>query len=123
MQVGIAYTIVITIFLLFPPSSDVTASNMNYALSFSLRVEDELLRLMKLKADAEGRTQESLSIEEEEELYQQALQTSLESDEGKTWAEGNVRMGEVILLIDCDTRVVSLDFSTLCFTCKIVLTL
>ena len=32
MQVGIAYTIVITIFLLFPPSSDVTASNMNYAI-------------------------------------------------------------------------------------------
>ncbi|KAH7184985.1 amino acid/polyamine transporter I [Fusarium flagelliforme] len=30
--VGIAYTIVITIFLLFPPSSDVTASNMNYAI-------------------------------------------------------------------------------------------
>jgi hypothetical protein len=84
------------------------ASNMNYALSFSLRVEDELLRLMKLKADAEGRTQESLSIEEEEELYQQALQTVLEGAGGKTWAEGNIRMGEIILLIDCDTRVVSL---------------
>lgn len=81
------------------------ASNMNYCLSFSLRVEDELLRLMKLKADAEGRSQESLSIEEEEELYQQALQTIIDSDNGKTWAEGNVRMGEVILLIDCDTRV------------------
>ncbi|KAF3397236.1 hypothetical protein DPV78_007304 [Talaromyces pinophilus] len=81
------------------------ASNMNYALSFSLRVEDELLRLMKLKADSEGRTQESLSIEEEEELYQQALQTALEGDKGKTWAEGNIRMGEIILLIDCDTRV------------------
>lgn len=84
------------------------ASNMNYALSFSLRVEDELLRLMKLKADAEGRTQESLLIGEEEELYQQALQTVLDGDEGKTWAEGNIRMGEIILLIDCDTRVVSL---------------
>ncbi|KAF5988997.1 inorganic phosphate transporter PHO84 [Fusarium bulbicola] len=30
--VGIAYTIVITVFLLFPPVSDVTASNMNYAV-------------------------------------------------------------------------------------------
>ncbi|KAH7240008.1 amino acid/polyamine transporter I [Fusarium redolens] len=30
--VGIAYTIVISIFLLFPPVSDVTASNMNYAV-------------------------------------------------------------------------------------------
>ena len=63
---------------------------------------------LKLKADAEGRTQESLSIDEEEELYQQALQTILERDEGKTWAEGNIRMGEIILLIDCDTRVVGL---------------
>jgi hypothetical protein len=83
------------------------ASNMNYCLSFSLRVEDELLRLMKLKADVEGRSQETLSIEEEEELYQQAVQTIIKADGGKTWAEGNVRMGEVILLIDCDTRVVS----------------
>ncbi|QKX64636.1 uncharacterized protein TRUGW13939_11811 [Talaromyces rugulosus] len=81
------------------------ASNMNYCLSFSLRVEDELLRLMKDKADAERRSQESLSIDEEEELYQQARQTIIELDEGRTWAEGNVRMGEVILLIDCDTRV------------------
>ena len=32
IQVGIAYTIVITVFLLFPPVSDVTASNMNYAV-------------------------------------------------------------------------------------------
>ncbi|KAH8690184.1 glycosyl transferase family group 2-domain-containing protein [Talaromyces proteolyticus] len=81
------------------------ASNMNYCLSFSLRVEDELLRLMKEKAQAEERTEESLSIDEEEELYQQAMQTIIDGDGGKTWAEGNVRMGEIILLIDCDTRV------------------
>lgn len=85
------------------------ASNMNYGLRFSLRVEDELLRLMKLKTEAEGRSQESLSIDEEEELYQQALQTIIDADGGKTWAEGNIRMGEVILLIDCDTRVVCSD--------------
>lgn len=84
------------------------ASNMNYCLTFTLRVEDELLRLMKEKADLEGRTEESLSIDEEEDLYNQAMETIIESDEGRTWAEGNVRMGDVILIIDCDTRVVSL---------------
>jgi hypothetical protein len=83
------------------------ASNMNYCLSFSLRVEDELLKLMKDKADYEGRTQDEFSVEEEEELYQEALRTILAHDEGKTWAEGNVRMGDIILIIDCDTRVVS----------------
>jgi hypothetical protein len=83
------------------------ASNMNYCLTFTLKVEDELLRLMKLKADQEGRTQESLSVDEEEELYGQAMDKIIEDDEGRTWAEGNVRMGDVILIIDCDTRVVS----------------
>lgn len=81
------------------------ASNMNYCLSFSLRVEDELLRLMRLKAEAENRVIDSLTLDEEEELYQQAMATILEEDGGKTLAEGNVRMGEVILIIDCDTRV------------------
>jgi hypothetical protein len=80
---------------------------MNYCLSFSLRVEDELLRLMKEKSYNEGRTEDEFSIEEEEELYQEALRTIIANDGGKTWAEGNVRMGDIILIIDCDTRVVS----------------
>jgi len=83
------------------------ASNMNYCLSFSLRVEDELLRLMKEKSYNEGRTEDEFSIEEEEALYQEALRTIIANDGGKTWAEGNVRMGDIILIIDCDTRVVS----------------
>jgi hypothetical protein len=84
------------------------ASNMNYCLSFSLRVEDELLRLMKEKSDWEERPQEDFSLEEEEYLYEQALATILEVDGGKTMAEGNVRMGDIILIIDCDTRVVGM---------------
>ncbi|KAH8889228.1 hypothetical protein GQ53DRAFT_723412 [Thozetella sp. PMI_491] len=81
------------------------ASNMNYCLSFSLRVEDELLRLFTEFSEHEGRSQESFTIEEEDELYQLAMQTVLEADGGKTMADGNVRMGEIILIIDCDTRV------------------
>lgn len=83
------------------------ASNMNYCLSFSLRVEDELLRLIKDKAENKGKPAEGISVEEKEQLYQKALQNILAKDEGKTMAEGNVRMGDLILFIDCDTRVVS----------------
>lgn len=82
------------------------ASNMNYCLSFSLKVEDELLRLMKEKSEIEGRATEDFSLEDEAYLYELALQTIIEGDEGKTLAEGNVRMGDIILIVDCDTRVV-----------------
>lgn len=82
------------------------ASNMNYCLNFSIRVEDELLRLMAEKAEKEGRVQASFSVSEEEEMYEKALQATIASDDGRTMAGGNVRMGEVILIIDCDTRVV-----------------
>lgn len=81
------------------------ASNLNYGLAFSLRVEDELLKLLKEKAQRENRDQDSFTVEEEDGLYEQAMAIILEADGGKTWAEGNVRMGEVILIIDCDTRV------------------
>jgi len=83
------------------------ASNMNYCLSFSLKVEDELLRLMKEKSDRERRPQEEFLLEEEELLYQEAMDTIITNDDGKTMAEGNVRMGDIILIVDCDTRVVS----------------
>ena len=82
------------------------ASNMNYCLTVSLKVEDELLSLMKEKSEREGRETESFSIEEEEKLYEQALQTILDADGGKTLAEGNVRIGDIILIVDCDTQVV-----------------
>jgi len=39
-----------------------------------------------------------------------AMETIIASDEGRTWASGNVRLGEFILLVDCDTRVVSDSF-------------
>lgn len=81
---------------------------MNYALHFSVRVEDELIRLVKERTRDENELQASsvLTAEEENELYQQAFDKVLASDEGRTLAAGNVRIGEYILLIDCDTRVV-----------------
>jgi hypothetical protein len=80
------------------------ASNLNYCLDFSLRVEDELLRLINQREASEESP--AITLEEENELYQQAMQTILEADQGKTWAAGNIRLGEIILLVDCDTRVV-----------------
>ncbi|KAF2258386.1 hypothetical protein CC78DRAFT_478949 [Lojkania enalia] len=81
------------------------ASNMNYCLDFSLRVEDELQRLISETCDRRGCTQDDLTVEEEDELYEQARNNMLDQDEGHTWAAGNVRVGEIILIVDSDTRV------------------
>ncbi|KAK6596305.1 glycosyltransferase family 2 protein [Botrytis cinerea] len=81
------------------------ASNMNYCLSFSIRVEDELLRLIAAKSAAEDRPEGGITPDEEDVLYKQALATCLEQDEGRTMAGGNVRIGDIILIIDSDTRV------------------
>lgn len=78
------------------------ASNMNYCLDFSNRVEDELLRLISQQQEENG---ENVTVEQENELYNRAFETVLNSDDGRTMAEGNVRLGEIILLVDCDTRV------------------
>ncbi|KUJ09080.1 uncharacterized protein LY89DRAFT_598683 [Mollisia scopiformis] len=81
------------------------ASNMNYCLDFSIRVEDELLRLISVLCNETDRTDEELTVEEENTLYQKALQTCIDQDEGRTIAGGNVRIGDIILIIDSDTRV------------------
>jgi cellulose synthase/poly-beta-1,6-N-acetylglucosamine synthase-like glycosyltransferase len=92
------------------------SSNLNSALELSIRIE----ALMD-----ERRPQRSLdepwSYEEDQVLYEQCLQDALEEttrivppegddEKGKTlalWAAGNVRIGELILIIDSDTRVPS----------------
>ncbi|KAK5727507.1 hypothetical protein LTR15_003403 [Elasticomyces elasticus] len=72
------------------------ASNMNYAMWISTRVEEKLTMI----ARHEGWTQE-----DEAEAYKTALTEIVEADEGRTWADGNIRMGDYILIIDSDTRV------------------
>jgi hypothetical protein len=85
------------------------ASNMNYCLDFSIRVEDELSRLLTQRQveRLERDNEDDITIEEENELYDIAMKKVIESDQGRTLAAGNVRLGELILLVDCDTRVVS----------------
>lgn len=72
------------------------ASNMNYAMAVSSRLEDKLLQHERHS----GWTQA-----DEQRLYHDCMENIKEEDEGRTWAGGNVRMGDYILLIDSDTRV------------------
>jgi len=72
------------------------ASNMNYALWVSARVEDRLVDINR--PDAWTEDDEALA-------YRDALSAVITEDEGRTWADGNIRMGDYILLIDSDTRV------------------
>ena len=74
------------------------ASNMNYALAVSARVEDKLAAIQR---------PDNWTHEDEVDAYNGCLQRVIAEDEGRTWAEGNVRVGDYILLIDSDTRVPS----------------
>ncbi|KAL8763090.1 MAG: hypothetical protein Q9184_001050 [Pyrenodesmia sp. 2 TL-2023] len=72
------------------------ASNMNYAMAISARVEEKLLTVQR----GPNWNQES-----EAYAFEQCLQQVKDEDQGRTWAEGNLRIGDYILLIDSDTRV------------------
>ncbi|KAH6687246.1 glycosyl transferase family group 2-domain-containing protein [Plectosphaerella plurivora] len=72
------------------------ASNMNYGLGVTNRIEDRL-RLVERP--------EKWTQKDEDAEYRRCLEEVLLEDEGRTLAEGNIRMGDYILLIDSDTRV------------------
>lgn len=77
------------------------ASNMNFALNISNRVEDELQSLVNAMYE---KGEVSITDEQEDELYRQALDTILAADL-RAKAGGNIRMGEFILIVDSDTIV------------------
>ncbi|KAK6210383.1 glycosyltransferase family 2 protein [Colletotrichum tabaci] len=72
------------------------ASNMNYALMTSNKLEDKLKQINRGS---------SWNQESEDKVYDQALSQVIDESEGRTWAGGNIRIGDYILLIDSDTRV------------------
>lgn len=78
------------------------ASNMNFALNITNRVEDELQALVDRRTEEKG--DPSISEEDELELYYQALDSVLAADP-RAKAGGNIRMGELILIVDSDTIV------------------
>ncbi|KAJ9112324.1 hypothetical protein QFC19_000744, partial [Naganishia cerealis] len=80
------------------------ASNMNFAIQLSLRVE-EILDEMRPTAQMAMGEDYFWSDEDEQSLYEAALSQAIAESEGLAWADGNIRIGEVILIIDSDTRV------------------
>ncbi len=71
------------------------ASNMNYGLMLSCKVEDKLSRYHRPSTW----TQNDETRAYEESLLQVLRETP------RAWADGNIRVGDYILLIDSDTRV------------------
>lgn len=87
------------------------ASNMNFALNISQKVEAYMQEAVEAKcAEKPGgnRDTEPLMLEEQEldGIYEQCLERVL-TEEPRARAGGNIRMGEFILIVDSDTRVVS----------------
>ncbi|ORY08369.1 glycosyl transferase family group 2-domain-containing protein [Clohesyomyces aquaticus] len=72
------------------------ASNMNYGLWVSAQVEDTMA--------GKERTENWNQIEENK-LYKACLDEVVDASGHKTWADGNIRIGDYILLVDSDTRV------------------
>ncbi|KAM3502634.1 hypothetical protein MY10362_004703 [Beauveria mimosiformis] len=78
------------------------ASNMNFALNFSQRVEARMQEMMDTRVANTG--SDLIDEAEEEEMYNTSLAQLLD-EEPLAWAEGDIRVGEIILLVDSDTRV------------------
>ncbi|MCJ1267119.1 hypothetical protein MMC22_007004 [Lobaria immixta] len=71
------------------------ASNMNYGLMISCKVEERLLLIQR---------PHDWSQADEAQAYERCLNEVLE-ELGVAWADGNIRIGDYIVLIDSDTRV------------------
>lgn len=82
------------------------ASNMNNALSLSLRVDEEFQRLAVERSPNIDNERQNLSFAYNQQLYRQAMAAALEKDKVGNWAGGNIHIGDLILLVDSDTRVV-----------------
>lgn len=71
------------------------ASNMNFGLNISCMVEEKLLLIQRPVDWTQA---------DEAQAYERCLKEALEEN-GRAWADGNIRVGDYILLIDSDTRV------------------
>lgn len=83
------------------------ASNMNYGLALSLKLEKHLVNLA---AEAEARGED---IDDEEDVEEKAMQMAIDEiyeESGRRWKPWacnakSLRIGEIILIIDADTLV------------------
>ncbi|ODN75346.1 hypothetical protein L202_06522 [Cryptococcus amylolentus CBS 6039] len=81
------------------------ASNMNFGIRLSLRVEEIMDELRPSSEDKSDDPEWGWTDDDEREIYGEALSKVLEESDGIAWAAGNIRVGELILIIDSDTRV------------------
>ena len=89
------------------------ASNMNYGLSLSLKMEEIIRRLELERAEKASVADSTDSDESGEDIEEQALRMAIEEtyEEGgrvhKPWAHNAkaLRIGEIILIVDSDTIV------------------
>jgi hypothetical protein len=82
------------------------ASNSNFCMNFANKVERTLTRLVHAHSQVRDGSPVFIDPAEEDVLYHQALTEELAKD-SRVKAAGNIRIGEVILMVDSDTRVVS----------------
>lgn len=80
---------------------------MNFGNALSLRVEEIMdeIRPDPPEDDSEAFDSWVWSEEDEQEVYEEALANALAETDGIAWAAGNIRIGEICLIIDSDTRV------------------
>ncbi|MCJ1251403.1 hypothetical protein MMC30_008636 [Trapelia coarctata] len=71
------------------------ASNMNFGLNLSCKVEEMLQELNR---------PDDWTQADEAHAYERCLKQVIEEN-GVAWADGNIRIGDYIILIDSDTRV------------------
>jgi hypothetical protein len=80
----------------FRPGKFKKASNMNFAMNISVKMEDKLLELSR---------GDHWTSTDEAEATAWALDEVIKEGGEIAWADGNIRMGDYILIIDSDTRV------------------
>ncbi|KAL2072785.1 hypothetical protein VTL71DRAFT_12128 [Oculimacula yallundae] len=72
------------------------ASNMNFALMLSIRLEEKLADVVR---------DENWSQQDEDREYERCLRQVITEIGSKPKASGNIRVGDYILLVDSDTRI------------------
>ncbi|PWN47365.1 hypothetical protein IE53DRAFT_321345 [Violaceomyces palustris] len=77
------------------------ASNLNFTCRLSLEIE----KMMAAERPTEGEAFYNWTESDEKLLYQSCLERALPQIHPLAEAQGNVRIGDLILLIDSDTRV------------------
>ena len=68
---------------------------MNFAMNLSYMLEERLSQLER---------PEGWNDDDEEAAYEEVLEQVV-MDDGYAWAAGDIRLGEIILIVDSDTRV------------------